>query len=73
VVFRTPPEVVSGIGRGGGGGVQNHLEVTSVPPNTTYRTPPPSVKVRKALGVQNFLCPWIKFWGCVKVKLQEGK
>jgi hypothetical protein len=40
VVYRTPPEVVSGIGRGGGGGGWRfHQEVTSVPPNTTYRTP----------------------------------
>jgi hypothetical protein len=69
VVFQTPPEVVSGIGRGGpkspGG--------DKCPSQYHLSDPPPSVKVRKARGVRNFLCPWIKFWGCVKVKLREGK
>jgi hypothetical protein len=56
-----PPEVVSGIGRGG---VRNHLEVTSVPPNTTIPDPPPPLKFEKHRGSGIFYVHGLIFGMC---------
>jgi hypothetical protein len=63
VVFRTPPEVVSGFrggGGGGGGGGPWPMELTPIQGwfynTTSFQTPPPpTVKGRTVEGVQNRL------------------
>jgi hypothetical protein len=52
-----------------GGGVRNHLEVTSVPPNTTFRPPPP-LKFEKHGGSRIFYVRGFVLFGDVCVKLQ---